>query len=343
MAPLLWDRYHGYLDKKKLTAEESVLRLSTYLESIDKAAIASHTGAEFQTVWDVRTKVLEQRGAVIESLKSAIGNDLTKVVEQIRQLPDKDKHVEAINKLSQVGEDVLPKLHAIKVAFPTGGPVAAVLPKEVTDKLAAAVKEVLSLVGNQVAAMEKERDGEAKEDSEGNARDPGGDADTTGENKDASPEDKTGRYEALARRIVGLRLLLDEADVQSWLAIMGNENKEPNSPQQKLSTPPNPQLAECERLLAEAQKKMESLSADVSRRQGLRYNLWALGVIYRAQQSSSWDGILGRIDVGLLQPTVSALYSSTYDSLIKEKTDPRTRIVAVQNILNGKKIGLSSF
>ena len=343
MAPLLWSRYQEYLGKKKLAAEESVLRLSTYLDSIDKAAIASHTEAEFQAVWDVRNKVLEQRSAVIESLKSAIGNDLTKVVEQIRQLPDKDKHVEAIEKLSQVGEDVLPKLHAIKVAFPTGGPEAAVLPKEVTDKLAAAVKEVLSLVDNQVASLEKERDAESKEDSEGNAHDPGGDADATGEKKNASPEETTGRYEALARHIVGLRQLLDEADVQSWLAVMGNDNKEPNSPQQRPSTPPSPQLAECERLLADVQKKMESLSADVSRRQGLRYNLWALGVIYRAQQSSNWDGILGRIDVALLQPTVSALYSSTYDSLIKDKTDPRTRIVAVQNILNGKKIALSSF
>jgi hypothetical protein len=85
------------------------------------------------------------------------------------------------------------------------------------------------------------------------------------------------------------------------------------------------------------------LEADVVRLQSLRYNLWALRSIYEAESSDNWDSILGRIDVGLLHPTVNALYSMTYDEQVRKVTDSGIRTRTVQNILNSKKQGLQSF
>jgi hypothetical protein len=47
--------------------------------------------------------------------------------------------------------------------------------------------------------------------------------------------------------------------------------------------------------------------------------------------------------VGLLHPTVNALYSITYDALVRKQTDPQVRTRMVQNILNSKKQVLSAF
>ena len=127
----------------------------------------------------------------------------------------------------------------------------------------------------------------------------------------------------------------------TWLSLL-HEGKD-TAPDKGTKSKRSEEAKKPESALTDAHKEIEQLLSDVTRLQGIRYNLWALRTIYRAQQSGNWDRLLGKIDVGLLQPTVSALYSTTYDSLIREKTDPRTRIVAVQNILNDKKAALSSF
>jgi enamine deaminase RidA (YjgF/YER057c/UK114 family) len=331
------------LEKQKLTPEECVLRLTTYLESVEKAALTAKNEVEFETVWDVRKSVIGKRNAAVESVKHEIGTDLNKAAQEIRQLAGKADHLAAIKQLSDVGGELLPKIQVIKVVFSSGQAGTDALPKAVTEGVTAAVKEVLVVAEKQVAELEQNRDAEVKADSSGDTPEPGGAADGPSAKKDAPLEERPGRYEALGHRLSELRQAMDDADVPTWLGVLSNSGKETKEHQEKSSKPATSQVTECEKMSANLQKRIESLSGDLSRLQGLRYNLWALRTIYRAESSPNWDGILGRIDVGLLQPTVGSRYSSTYETLIKDKTDPRTRIVAVQNVLNGKKIGLTSF
>ena len=338
LTPLLWKRYADYLDKQNLAAEERVLRLTSYLESVDKAAVASHNKAEFESVWGIRTDVTEKRNAAAKAVLSEIKEELAKKAEAIQQKSEKGNRVDAIKALSSVSEDILPKLNAVKVAFQSVRPDSETAINEIIDKVAFAVNEVLSLAEKEVAALKQDRDKEKKADLTENVPEPAEIAATSEKKEGVSDKPKAGRYEALLRRIVELHQALDEADLQSCLTAI-QENKQATGP----DASQDEQLAEYEKRFSDLQKQIEELSVDVPRRQGLRYNLWALSVIYRAQESGDWDGILGRIDVGLLQPTVNALYSSTYDSLIHKETDPRARVVTVQRILNSEKIGLPSF
>lgn len=327
LVPSLWLRYQDYLEKQGLTPEDYLLRLDVFLESIDKSALACDTESGFMSVWKVRKQVLAQRQTKVDSLTSALNEKLDALLEDVQAKSREGNRMEAIALAAERGEVIVATIRAVKTAWATDH--QAMLSLE--EKIECLLTEVLSVVTAQLSDLRKERDVEAAKDTSGN----------TSESVVGDASDEKGAYEALAHRIAQLRDRLDEADLPTWLSVFGEAKGVSLDKGGKSTSSEN--VGNSEAMLADVHTQIDRLLADVSRLQGLRYNLWSLKTIYRAQQSSNWDGLLGRIDVGLLQPTVSALYSTTYDSLIRDKTDPRTRIVAVQNILNGKKAALASF
>ena len=73
-----------------------------------------------------------------------------------------------------------------------------------------------------------------------------------------------------------------------------------------------------------------------------RYNLWAIQQIHASEDAYEWPERLGQIDVRILHPTVSALYSMAYEGRVKSLEDVQ-RPNVVKRLINQPKVGLDQF
>lgn len=83
--------------------------------------------------------------------------------------------------------------------------------------------------------------------------------------------------------------------------------------------------------------ELEQLNNRAAELQMLRYNLWALQTMYAAHGNAAWPEALGTIDFQWLQPSVSTLYSITYDEMLRKETTPSVRNVSVRALLLSPK------
>ncbi|NLX14720.1 MAG: hypothetical protein GXY44_13865 [Phycisphaerales bacterium] len=83
--------------------------------------------------------------------------------------------------------------------------------------------------------------------------------------------------------------------------------------------------------------------ARTSKMQRLRYNLWALEIIYVAADSPGWHEELGVIDVLYLDQSVHSLYTMTHDERLGKENNIENRITAIQILLSMEKIPLEAF
>jgi hypothetical protein len=92
-------------------------------------------------------------------------------------------------------------------------------------------------------------------------------------------------------------------------------------------------------------RDLETLHARLVKLQKIRFNLWAVNQIYRAETASTWDVLLGSIDLAQLHPATASLYSLAYEKRIREKenADSRVRSQRIRILLTTPKIPLEVF
>ena len=322
----LWKEYKDYLDSNpKLDAYDRLTRLSSYLNRVEGTLVACSNLLDFQVVWEVRKHLLDEKSVSHESL---LNEALKKVKALTSNLKGEIESKRSLAVFSLIGSqsDQLKASALLVLTTESTKPIA-------TNKVAESIRELLNVViasaTNDVATINKRVESAAKNDKKGDSVDP----------------DKLGVFEKISQDIQKLALSIESADLPTWILMttpvkVKNEKTKEELKTSSLGNPPeNPLVISSTQI----NTSLSQLQGEVARLQGVRYNLWALRTIYGAESSENWDIELGQIDLGLLHPTVSALYSITYDTLLRKQTDPLIRAGMVRAILNSKKMVLSEF
>jgi len=92
-------------------------------------------------------------------------------------------------------------------------------------------------------------------------------------------------------------------------------------------------------------QRLQELRSGIMRSVRIRYNMWAVKQIYQASTIAGPRGCtaLGRIDNGLLDPSVSALYSMAESQVFQSIDDPSQRHIQVRKMLLTEPVRLDAF
>ncbi len=339
LAPILWKNYHVYIydSNNKFSAEDRFLHLSGYLDKIDEALSGCRTEEEFQQVWAVRCQVIRERDKEQKEIDKNTVQKITKLVQKMTEANNSKEFIKTIKSFAQETVEIKP---AIALAI-SSIPEDEYKSSEIVQSGNKLIQLVSYAAKAQCAFLKKERDQAIKDDRDNKAVAPESLNLQNNENTASGQNPGAGQYELLQTELNDFALELEKCDLPTWYTMLEETKSAPQDNETKSKKVDNADSNGS--ILIDLQNDMEQLRSDAIRLQGMRYNLWALRSIHQADESANWVNILNKINVGLLHPTVSALYSSASDKLIKEKTDPNTRVRVVSSILNERKIPLSEF
>jgi hypothetical protein len=96
-----------------------------------------------------------------------------------------------------------------------------------------------------------------------------------------------------------------------------------------------------DKALQELRSKAEQISTD----QLLLYNVWALRMIYAAEEADpdNWSISLGCVNRSLLHPSVLSLWNQAHDKGLEKIKDREIRPAIVKNLMTVKPILLNQF
>ena len=136
-----------------------------------------------------------------------------------------------------------------------------------------------------------------------------------------APENQDGAFQAIMIDIGDLIEALDGAFPASWISHAD---------------------AETGKTYFDVSDRLDSMFARTMKLQRLGYNLWAMTQIHAADDASGWAERLGSIDLNLLHPAVSTLYSQTFEKRLAQQQGGNQHR-AVRILLNQPKPELSRF
>jgi hypothetical protein len=327
--PGLWREYKAYLDTSKLTPYDRLARLSAYLDGVDAALLSSRNMTDFQEVWAVRQAVVDTRARSRADLVAEVVHDISDLTTDLKKAAASHDSRGVFGLIASRADLLKPRA---LIVLATGADNAQSA-KSTSDALHEMLAEAVGIAISEINVLKKRTELAAAIDIKGDSVDP------------ASPEKQFGDFEKIVRDARDLANALESADIHSWILMVmpGKESKGSTKMSREIGVTTTKNDGGLDAELARTLASLDQLQAEVARLQGVRYNLWALRSIYGAESNDNWDSVLGRIEVGLLHPTVNALYSITYDTLVRKQIDPQIRARMVQNILNSKKQALSAF
>jgi len=147
-----------------------------------------------------------------------------------------------------------------------------------------------------------------------------------------------GQFTAWIAQIAKLDFAVERSDLGAWLDLQSAANNVAS--QSSVTATKTPDALPIENALAAS---LAGAAQDAGIARQLAYNLWALREIHAAETSESWISRLAQIDTGMLEPVVSALFSSVYSRRLEAVTSPEGRSGTVQQLLSGSKVPLSAF
>jgi len=147
-----------------------------------------------------------------------------------------------------------------------------------------------------------------------------------------------GQFTAWIAQIAELELALERSDLGAWQDLQAITKKA--IPRESTSLTKTPVTPPAEN---EPTATLVNAAQDAGAARVLAYNLWALREIHAAETADSWVPRLAQIDTGMLDPVVSALYTSVYSRRLEAITSPDGRSNTVQQLLSGNKVPSSAF
>jgi hypothetical protein len=300
----VWKSFKGFLEGQKLPTRGRLSRLLAYRDSLDPVLLACRRLDDFDAVYAVRAEVLAAIGKTRSDLLASLQRDFAAFL-----VKHKDKSAGgALEEFASAREKWEPDLLAL-----TGAAGPGRKPEEQNKELEAlhrVAKDLASRAADALKRLEERLKVQVEQD--GKNRPPG----TPGEGK-------AGPCESLLRELQALSAAVEGAQLARWLDPTSDERSRP----------------ELEALVGD----LALLQSRVVKHRHLRYNLWALGQIHAAETGQGWETQLGAIEVGLLHPAVSALYSLTYDARVRQISDAQTRVSKVRTLLTRRKVTLEAF
>ena len=298
---------------------EMLTNLVDFQDQLEESLASAPNVASFERAWatwlDVQEEIAKAREAVVISLAQArtkvelpAGNSLADIIEQFRLTRE---YIRA----NQAG---------IKAVLATTPP-AQPLPEPIVEigRMAECVQSVsITALKNTQSEIDVYRKQLAEASNKVNP--------VTATGEEVSQGKMTNYLSDLAR----LANASTESELAPWLTLRDDENS--SAIASKDEKPASVRGYKLDDAIIAAQQ-------DANRGRQLAYNLWALREIHASETVDSWSARLGQIDTGMLEPEVSALYSSTYGKRLEEIKEPERRSSTVQTLLSSPKIALNAF
>lgn len=302
-ANAVWNKFRPFLDNAAKGPRDRLERVMVYRTSVETAMLDCGNVTDFEQLWAVRNEVTGEINKARSELTKTIQ---TEVVNYQKEIVGKKLPAQLASFAGLSGK-IEPQL----VVLIASKPVDTIAAKDAALDLSwvtGIAQGLRDLTTAEVEKLEKQAEDIRGVTSKGGA---------------VEKSDTSGLCEQLLQDVQTLSHVLQQAQLDHWLA----------------GTATKPQKETTVGLV----QRLALLYGEVTKLQQLRYNIWALQRIGAAETVSNWDIYLGEIDTGRLEPTVHAIYSTTYETRIRQRDDPQSRAKTVQSILVGRKITPASF
>lgn len=302
-ANAVWNKFRPFLDKATKGPRDRLERLLVYRTSVETAMLDCGNVADFEQLWAVRNKVAGE----IDKARSELAKTIQVGLVKYQTEAVGKKLPDQLATFAASSGELEPQLVVLLATKPTDISASKDADLDLSGVTGIA-QGLLDRTILEVQQLEKKAEEIRGRTSSGGA---------------VEKSDALGLCEQLLQDIQTLSRVLQQAQLNRWLT---NRTTKP----QKETT-------------AGVVQRLALLYGEVAKLQQLRYNIWALQRISAAETVGNWDTFLGEIDTGRLEPTVHAIYSSTYETRIRQRDDPQVRAKTIQSILAGRKITPAAF
>jgi hypothetical protein len=303
----------------QLPQDRRYLTLSLYLQSVNDAIDSCDQPDDFDLLWQVRKQVTSRIEKVEQARTSALSTDLAKLIKEVD-----GKQVEKLLLSPRLPGNI----EELRSRLETLDETSDELPKPVKDHLQTINETISAWFEDQIIPLEKRYATEKQRDVKADEITPASSADKNERGK--------GQYAQLLTDVEQIWKMWVSPEAQFWMQL--NTNATAIASRDSLPEDANGKSGSLD-------QRLESLQSDIIRSVRIRYNLWAVKEIYQAGRLKGARGCvaLGRIDNGLLDPSVSALYSETETMVFRSIEDPFQHTVQVRRMLLTEPIGLDAF
>lgn len=309
----MWPIIRGHVEQMEADRDR-VAALTIYLDSVTDAIRSCHNIELVQRLWTLKTEVETERRKYLEGWRSTLDDELKQFLSEVKSgglEAITSRHRSSDNSSVAEEPDLYGEIEAFEaLATPLGiAPPNTLgqIPDAVSDAVSEAIREIEVDLESQRQAVKTEK------------LEPARAAD------DAPISTGEGPCEALLWRAMTAMEDVNSRNVLFWLS-RGRTAPEDAVQGGALHAQ---RLGECIKGIKELQT--------------VAYNLWALRQIHAAGEVTMWSDYLGAIDVGLLHPSVHAMYSQVSDSRLNRAQDSSSRLAAMAILLNKEKIPLKAF
>ena len=338
----LWEEFQQTLTSSSHpnAGSEQLGKLVGFQDQLEAALINCHEVSDFDRVWDVWLAVERQIGSLRETL-------LDQLAKSLSDLPDVPKDTsmaqfeQAIQAYSAFTQQSQPSVIILLATASPDAPVDAGL-QAISARardLQKAAKTVVEGEEKQLLELQDELTGTSGGSGTASKKavriEPGPLL-----QKDQEPV--LGKCALKIDELAHLEELFQEADLESWAALKRlPDHSTPEATGSKTRARPESSDEGTNAVLG----ALAGAQQTAFKVQQAAYNLWALREIQTADTTveESWPGHLARIDPGLLEPPVAALYTSVYSRRIEEFKEGSRRADVVGQFLSSKKVRLSEF
>ena len=310
---------------------ECLSRLLSYQDELDNALLACRSLVEFNDAWQVHEQVRTE----IDAACNRASQHLAQQVQQFMDAHASTEHdpIQAIHAFALFQSQHEPQLLALVGASPEDDLSAAL------DAVQGLVKVLLDHAGNMTQSASQ-----AAQAMQSRLRDGKDPVDPLPSTSPRSATDQPrGPCEGELSRLGELEEVLQEARLEHWRSLLSRLQPDASAAAPAIHTGTGDRDMHKPDAVDGLGQRIADARLDWLRMQQLAYNLWALRELEAAETSDAWVDRLGRVDPGLLEPSVSALYASVHSRRLEEVQDPVQRSNAVRNILTNAKVSLQEF
>jgi hypothetical protein len=318
VAPKIWGMTESHASR--LPQEQRDLVLALFLQSVDDAIELCEQPGDFDVLWKVRMQVVSSIAEGEEVRTKGLSSGLADVVKELAERGVK----QCLLSGEQSG-----KVRETRLRLESLHEASDELPKEIGKQLQEINVRLTEWIQSELERIEsryaKERERDATMDSS-----------VAAVSNAAKEHQSKGSYTQLLDEVEDLWRTSTSPEATFWMQYAGVAGVRGNG---SVAAGGEGQTA------LSLEDRFQRLRIDISRSIRIRYNIWAVGEISQAGKLLGPQGCvaLGRIDNGLLDPSVSALYSTAQSQVFQSIDDPNQRHVHVRKMLSTEPVGLDAF
>lgn len=313
----IWSLLKEHTETESSQKTNNSARLYVFLQELEEVLLKTSDMATFEELWAIREEVSSRlKASSIESVPIKLEQlkQFAKEFEQNSFFEYQDllsgSQSDEVTKTSftdllnaMIGQDETFSASIHSVSEDIGG----------GEILSEIFSTIIQKAGEEIVGIESEYDIEVGKDRQGEIVEP-------------SNGGSLGRYGILMQRVMDFNNVWQGYDIDYYLSYLRGEK-----------------TSSLQTLMNEIDEQAQNLLTHCAEMQHVRYNLWALNRLFVSERTPGNGSRFGQIDVQLLQPAVSTMYSIVYDKLLAEQKDPSARRIFINQLLNEPKVSMERF